>query len=207
MSKKATSLQVLVLLIFMLGVGNLRAQATFQFTMQSWGSYTSYNHPEQIDAEYYKLNTSTGLVEYVPADTTAVYESQQLGVGIRRARLRGKMTKGKASGFVQFDAATATMMDAQIDYAFSKSMKLRMGRHVGAGSQAGGQTSHTAIDFVERSIVGRLWASGVGRSDYRTYGLSLIGKTGIIDYQILANNGSNNLNLKPYGTKSASCQY
>jgi len=203
MFRKTTSLKVLVLLVFVLGTGNLMAQATFQFTLQSWGSFTSYDHPEQITAEYYELNPATGLVDLVLADTTAAFESQQLGVGIRRARLRGKMTKGKASGFMQFDAATATMMDAQIDYAFSKSMKLRMGRHVGAGSQAGGHTSHTAIDFAERSIVGRMWAKSVGRSDYRTYGLSLIGKTGNLNYQVLANNGSNSLNLKPYGTKSS----
>ncbi len=169
--------------------GTLSAQATFQFTIQSWGTYTTY--------DLYDWNADSSILEL---KETAI----QMGVGIRRARLRGKMTKGKASGFVQFDAATATMMDAQIDYAFADNMKLRMGRHVGAGSQAGGQTSHTAIDFAERSIVGRLWASGVGRSDYRTYGLSLIGKTGIIDYQVMANNGSNTLNLKPYGTKSSS---
>lgn len=186
--------------------GTLSAQATFQFTLQSWGSYTTYDHPEEFIAEYYQLNTQTGEIELVPAETIAAYKSQQLGVGIRRARLRGKMTKGKASGFVQFDAATSQMMDAQIDYSFSENMKLRLGRHIGAGSQAGGHTSHTAIDFVERSIVGRMWATGVGRSDYRTYGLSLLGKTGMIDYQVLANNGSNTLNLKPYGTKSSNSE-
>jgi len=184
-------------------IGVLSAQATFQFTLQPWGSYTTYDHPEEILSEYYQLDSQTGNIDLIPADTIAAYESQQLGVGIRRARLRGKMTKGKASGFVQFAAATATMMDAQIDYTFSKTMKLRLGRHVGAGSQAGGQTSHTAIDFIERSIVGRMWAAGVERSDFRTYGLSILGKTGMFDYQVLANNGSNTLNLKPYGTKSS----
>ena len=203
MYKKTKCLLMTVLAVFALGSNSLLAQATFQFTLQSWGSYTTYDHPEKTTAEYYELNAETGEIELVPAETNAAYESTQLGVGIRRARLRGKMTKGKASGFIQFDAATATMLDAQIDYAFSKTMKLRLGRHVGAGSQAGGQTSHTAIDFVERSIVGRMWATGVGHSDYRTYGLSLIGKTGMFDYQVLANNGSNSLNLKPYGTKSS----
>ncbi len=191
------------LAVLVLGSSSLLGQATFQFTLQSWGSYTTYDHPENITDEYYKLNTITGEIVLIPGDTIPAYESQQLGVGIRRARLRGKMSKGKFSGFVQFDAATATMMDAQIDYSMSDNMKLRLGRHVGAGSQAGGHTSHTEIDFVERSIVGRMWATGVGRSDYRTYGLSLIGKTGMFNYQILANNGSNTMNLKPYGTKSS----
>ncbi len=194
-----------LILVFCLSlglIGTLSAQATFQFTIQSWGSYTAYDHSEEIIAEYYQLNPQTGDIDLIPAETIEAYKSTQLGVGIRRARLRGKMTKGKAAGFVQFDAATSQMMDAQIDYSFSENIKLRLGRHVGAGSQAGGHTSHTAIDFVERSIVGRMWTAGVGRADYRTYGLSLLGKTGIVDYQILANNGSNKLNLKPYGTKS-----
>lgn len=80
----------------------LNAQATFQFTVQSWGTYTTYDHG----------NDST---------------TTQLGVGIRRARLRGKMTRGKATAFIQFDAATAAMTDAQIDYAFSDDLILRMG--------------------------------------------------------------------------------
>jgi len=152
-------------------------QANFQFTLQSWATYTTYEHS---------------------ADSTTT----QLGFGIRRARLRGKMVKGKVTGFIQYDAATNHMTDAQVDYAISDKLKVRMGRFVGAGCQAGGHTSHTAIDFAERSIVGRMWAESVGRSDYRTYGLSLIGKVGLFDYQILANNGDGSLNLKPYNTKS-----
>ena len=159
--------------------GWLNAQATFQFTVQSWGTYTTYDHG----------NDST---------------TTQLGVGIRRARLRGKMTRGKATAFIQFDAATSAMTDAQIDYAFSDDLTLRMGRFVGPGSQAGGRTSHTTgFDFAERSIVGRLWASAVGRPDYRTYGMAILGKTEMFYYEIMANNGRGSLNLKPYNSKSS----
>ncbi|MBL7135595.1 MAG: hypothetical protein ISS81_03255 [Candidatus Marinimicrobia bacterium] len=172
--------QFLILILFLGIVTNIRllGQAEFQFTLQSWATYTTYEHS---------------------ADSTTT----QLGFGIRRARLRGKMTKGKATGFVQYDAYTGNMMDAQIDYSLTENIKIRMGRFVGAGSQAGGHTSHTAIDFAERSIVGRLWASAVGRSDYRTYGFSLMGKVRFLDYQVLAQNGDGFLNLKPYGTKSS----
>jgi len=162
-------------------------QATFQFTIQSWGTYTTYDH--------YGLNADNQLEL---KNTTT-----QTGVGIRRARLRGKMTNGKATAFVQFDAPTASMMDAQIDYKLSSAMKLRMGRFVGAGSQAGGNTSHTAIDFAERSIVGRQWAKQVGRSDYRTYGMALIGSFKMFNYQVMANNGDGKTNIKPYGTTSS----
>jgi len=127
----------------------------------------------------------------------------QLGNGIRRARLRGKMTKGPVSAFVQYDAVASYVLDAQIDYKLSDNLTVRMGRFVGAGSQAGGNTSHTAIDFAERSIVGRNWASAVGRSDYRTFGMAVMGKIKNFDYQVMAQNGDNSLNLLPYGTKSS----
>ena len=112
------------------------------------------------------------------------------------------MTKGEVTAFVQYDALSSYVLDAQIDYKFSDNMKVRMGRFVGAGSQAGGNTSHTAIDFAERSIVGRKWASAVSRPDYRTFGMAAIGKFNRFNYQVMANNGDSNLNLKPYGTKS-----
>ena len=170
-----------IIILFFGIVTNMRllGQAEFQFTLQTWATYTTYEH-----------NT----------DSTTT----QSGFGIRRARLRGKMTKGKFTGFVQYDAAANTLHDAQIDYAFSKNLKFRMGRFVGPGSQAGGRTSHTAIDFAERSIVGRLWASAIGRSDYRSYGLSVIHKIGVIQYEIMASNGDGSINFIPYNTKSSS---
>jgi hypothetical protein len=112
------------------------------------------------------------------------------------------MTKGKFSGFFQYDAPTNHMTDAQIDYAVSDKLTIRLGRFVGPACQAGGRTSHTVIDFAERSIVGRLWAKAVGRSDYRTFGVSVKGKLGIINYEIMGNNGEGDKNIKPYNVKS-----
>ena len=192
-SKGLSNLRKVSILIsvFCLSLGlvkTLSAQPTFQFTIQSWATYTSYDK--------YEFNSDSSAL--VLDETTT-----QLGAGIRRARLRGKMTKGNVDAFVQFDAATATMMDAQIDYNFNDNMKVRLGRFVGAGSQAGGITSHTAIDFAERSIVGRKWSSAVGRPDYRTLGMAVIGKFNRFNYQVMAQNGDANLNLIPYGTKSS----
>ena len=177
-----------IIVVLFLRSGSLLGQATFQFTIQTWGTYTTYDH--------YDWNADSSALDLTETTT-------QLGVGIRRARLRGKMTKGKASAFVQVDGPSGDLLDAQIDYSLTDNLKLRMGRFVGAGSQAGGNTSHTAIDFAERSIVGRLWASSVGRSDYRTYGTSLIGKYNNFNYQVMAHNGDGHLNIKPYGTKSS----
>jgi len=185
---RKASILVCVICLSMVLVGTLAAQPAFQFTIQSWASYTTYDH--------YVMNAdSSGMI----LDETTT----QFGNGIRRARLRGKMTKGQVSAFVQYDAVSSYIVDAQIDYEFTDNLTLRMGRFVGAGSQAGGNTSHTAIDFAERSIVGRNWASAVGRSDYRTFGMAIIGKFNRYHYQIMAQNGNNSLNLLPYGTKSS----
>ncbi|MBC8374590.1 MAG: hypothetical protein H8E26_01020 [FCB group bacterium] len=185
---KRLSHKIAVLALFLFGSTGLFAQPNFQFTIQSWASYTTYDH--------YAMNADSSALE-VNETTT------QFGSGIRRARLRGKMTKGKVTAFVQYDAVASYVLDAQIDYKFSDNLTMRMGRFVGAGSQAGGNTSHTAIDFAERSIVGRKWASAVGRSDYRTFGMAVMGKFSNFNYQIMAQNGDNSLNLLPYGTKSS----
>ena len=185
---KRFSHKISVLAIFLFASTGLFAQANFQFTIQSWASYTTYDQ--------YVMNADSSGKELDETTT-------QFGNGIRRARLRGKMTKGEVTAFVQYDAVASYVLDAQIDYKFSDNLKMRMGRFVGAGSQAGGNTSHTAIDFAERSIVGRKWASAVGRSDYRTFGMAVIGKFNRFSYQVMANNGDSNLNLKPYGTKSS----
>ncbi len=168
-----------VIALLLLTMGSVNAQPNFEFTVQSWGTLTSYDDGN---------GTPT----------------TQLGVGVRRARLRAKMTRDKVTGFIQFDAATATMIDAQIDYEISDAAAIRMGRFVGPGSQAGGRTSHTTgFDFAERSIVGRLWGAAVARSDYRTYGIAFLGKTEKFNYEIMANNGGGSLNLTPYNTNSS----
>ncbi|MFH1850922.1 MAG: hypothetical protein ABIA75_01115 [Candidatus Neomarinimicrobiota bacterium] len=195
---------IILIILSLVVVGALPAQAAFQFSLQSWGSYTTYDHPAVTTAQSYAFNTSTGAIYTIPAGTVDAYKSTQLGFGIRRARLRGKMSHGPATAFVQFEAAgTPTLLDARLDYDFSDNLKLSMGRFIGAGSQAGGRTGHTSIDFIERSIVARNWASALGRSDYRTYGMSVAGKISQFKYEVTAHNGSGSLNFKPYNSSSS----
>ena len=154
------------------------AQPEFQFSLQSWGSFTSYDHTDG------------------PTST-------QSGFGIRRARIRGKMTQEKAAAFIQYETISSTILDVRLDYNLNDNLIVRMGRFVGPGSQAGSRTGHTSIDLIERSIVGRNWGTVVGRSDSRTTGLALIGKQNIFAYEIMVSNGSNNINLVPYNSKSS----
>jgi len=77
MKRTTTYISALVLSVF--AVSEAVAQANFQFTIQSWASYTTYDHyTMKADSSGYELDETT----------------TQFGNGIRRARLRGKMTKG-----------------------------------------------------------------------------------------------------------------
>ncbi len=168
----------ITLCISILVISILSAQPEFQFSLQSWGSYTSY--------------------DYTVDSTTT-----QSGFGIRRARLRGKMIREKVGAFIQYETVNSTVLDVRLDYILNDNLMIRMGRFVGPGSQAGSRTGHTSIDLIERSIVGRNWGTAVGRSDSRTTGLALIGKQNNFGYEIMASNGSNSVNLKPYNSKSS----
>jgi len=179
--------QMLIILFFgyTLFSGIVFAQKPeFQFSLQSWASYTTY--------DYYNVT------ETILEKTTT-----QFGFGIRRARLRGKMTNGKFAAFIQYDAVSNVIRDVHLDYSFSDQLKLRMGRFVGPSSQAAGRISHTALDFTERAIVGRMYSTSVHQNDHRSYGASLIGKAGFLNYEIMASNGDGSLNLKPYNTRSS----
>ncbi|NQU26909.1 MAG: hypothetical protein HQ528_01330 [Candidatus Marinimicrobia bacterium] len=166
------------LVVLFTAASTASAQPEFQFSLQSWGSFTSYEHSDD--------STST-----------------QAGFGIRRARIRGKMTQEKAAAFIQYEAINSTIVDVRLDYILNDNLMFRMGRFVGPGSQAGSRTGHTSIDLIERSIVGRNWGTAVGRSDSRTTGLALIGKQNFFGYEIMISNGSNSINLVPYNSKSS----
>ena len=153
----------------------------FQYTVQTWGSYTQFDQA--------KANTGD--------ETTT-----QLGFGLRRLFLRGKMTVGDLTTFVQYSATDNKVLDARLDYKLSDKLTLRAGRYVGAGSQAGARTPHTAIDFIERSMVARNWGTILNRGDFRTYGVSLLGKAGQFYYEATVHNGDGGLNLRPYNTTS-----
>ncbi len=167
-----------VFMVFLGGAGILTAQPEFQFTLQTWASST-------LDR---RAGTNYG----------------QIGFGVRRARLRASMTQGRATAFIQYETVAPKLMNARIDYALTDNFTMRMGRFIGPGSQAGVRTSHTAIDFAERSIVGRYWSSAVGRPDGRSFGLAALGRNNLFRYEIMASNGNADLNLKPYNTEFSS---
>jgi FAD/FMN-containing dehydrogenase len=66
---------------------------------------------------------------------------------------------------------------------------------LGAGVRAGGLTSHTKIDIVERPMSAQMWASKTVGGDYRDYGVATFGKVGDFNYNLTVHNGDGAANI------------
>lgn len=163
---------VLTAVLFLMSLaGAAQADSSIFGIVQSWWSYTSYSHPDSSD-----------------------YDATQTGFGVRRARVGWKYSDGGdfAAKF-QGDGAGGTfkVLDAFGVYNFHEKASLTAGRFIGVGSLAGGLTSATKLDLIERSIVGRRWGAATIGGDYRTIGAQLdIRPNDMVKIGILAHNGS-----------------
>lgn len=139
------------------------------------------------------------------AETNA--DTSQIGVGLRRVRIRAYTNFGKkVSGFVQFEATSFKLLDARVTYKFSPVFQLRVGRFIGAGVMGGGLTSHTKLDIVERPVSAQKWAAATIGGDYRDYGVALIGSKSGFSYNLTFHNGNGAMNVKA-SHKSIGSQY
>ena len=118
-------------------------------------------------------------------------DTNSLGFGVRRARLRAYSTFGdKMKGFIQMELTSPKLLDARIEYMVSKAFSVRAGRFIGASVRAGGLTSHTKIDITERPLTAMMWAASTVGKDYRDYGLDFVGKFGDLKANVTLHNGS-----------------
>lgn len=129
-------------------------------------------------------------------------DTNSLGWGIRRARLRSNSTFGdKMKGFIQIELTSPKLLDARIEYLVSKGFNIRAGRFVVAGVRAGGMTSHSVIDITERSISAIMWGNNTVGSDYRDYGMDFVGMYSDFKANITLHNGNGSLNILNRQTK------
>ena len=119
-----------------------------------------------------------------------------MGVGLRRVRLRAYASFGKSlKGFIQYSAKSNKVLDARITYIFSPQFNVRIGRFIGAGMKAGGLTSHTSIDIVERPVSAQKWGAMTIGADYRDYGIAFFGKKSMFKYNLTLQNGNGAKNI------------
>lgn len=164
----------LLLILFVLGLSTyLFAQDAPQMKVRLGGSVQS-------------------MVSYSQVDTG----DAQTGVGLRRVRLRAYATFGDhVKGFIQYSAKSNKVLDARITYIVNPMVNVRIGRFIGAGMKAGGLTSHTSIDIVERPVSAQKWGAMTIGADYRDYGIALFGKKGIVSYNLTLHNGNGAKNI------------
>ena len=115
---------------------------------------------EDMKVEHKVGGTVQSWLSYQAAD------SASLGFGVRRVRVRWYANiNTKFKTFIQAELVSPAVLDARLEYHFSKQFNVRAGRFIGSGARGGGLTSHSAIDIIERSRTSNAWASGtVGAS-------------------------------------------
>lgn len=122
-------------------------------------------------------------------------DATSMAFGLRRVRFRYYAQYDKAKLFVQTEVTSGSLLDARIEYYFNETFNIRAGRFIGAGARAGGLTSHTVIDIIERPFTARRWGSMTVGGDYRDYGVQLEGKAGDLTGRVWLHNGDNSLNI------------
>ncbi|GBD90988.1 hypothetical protein BMS3Abin04_01712 [bacterium BMS3Abin04] len=134
-------------------------------------------------------------------------DTNQVGFGLRRVRARFASTFGKhLKTFIQAELTSPKLLDARIEYIFTKAFQIRVGRFIGAGVRSGGLTSHTVLDIVERPFTAQQWGRETVGADYRDYGLAFLGTKNGFGYNLTLHNGNGKLNLKPSQRTTASVQ-
>ncbi|MEE9430313.1 MAG: porin [Melioribacteraceae bacterium] len=138
-----------------------------------------------------------GTVQAMVSYAETNQDTNQLGFGIRRARLRAYSSfSKKMKGYMQMELTSPKLLDFQIDYLFSDNIKVRVGRFKPAGVLGGGLTSHSKIDIVERARIGQEWGNRTIGSDTRDYGISALGNFGDFNYFLSLHNGDGATNIK-----------
>jgi hypothetical protein len=138
-----------------------------------------------------------GTVQAYASYAQTAADTAQSGFGLRRVRLKTYFSYGNVKAFIQYSAKSNKVLDARMTYKFSNTFSLRVGRFIGAGIRAGGLTSHTVLDMVERPMTAQMWASQTVGGDYRDYGAAAMGKFGDISYNLTLHNGNGATNLTP----------
>ncbi len=192
--KKIVLLTAVLFLVSLAGPA-MADSSMFGF-VQSWLSYTAYTAADGDSVD-------TDGDEIMDAAAT---DATQLAFGVRRARVGWKYKSDTHFGKFQGDGGGGTfkVLDAYVGRKVNDMVTVQIGRFVGVGSQAGGLTSATKLDLVERSIVGRRWAAGTVGGDYRTYGLmASIVPNELFKINVQISNGFGSVNAAPSSNSHA----
>ena len=172
MKSTRTLSTVIFLLVFL--CGSLIAQEMPEIKLRNGGTVQFWGSMGQING----------------ADTNS------MGFGLRRVRFRNYIDVGdNMKAFVQTELTTFKLLDARVEYLFSKNFQVRVGRFIGAGVRAGGLTIHSVIDITERAFTAQRWGASTVGADFRDYGVDFVGSYGAVKVNATVHNGDGSKNM------------
>ena len=159
-------------------------------------SYICYTQAIALSADDLTVNINGTIQSWASYEQNA-QDSTQMGFGIRRLRLRIKSSFGeKISAFAQVEMTSPKLLDARISYQVLPQLQMRIGRFIGAGMRGAGLTLHSDLDIIERPVSAQEWAGRTVGSDYRDYGIEVIGTISDVTIRGWIHNGDGAKNIK-----------
>lgn len=150
MKKNIMIYLVMILSLFLLGSSLANAEVKFKGLVQTWFSYADQDGSD--DSGY--------------------------GFTLRRVRFapNGSLSNKVKWGIqVYWDKQSLGILDAFLDFRFSKQFGLKVGQFTAPGSVSGSTTSSSKLDFVERAMISQKWGGNSALKGYRGTGVQAYG--------------------------------
>ena len=143
---------IVFLLIFLFT--SVSSEVNFKGLVQTWFSISSQENGDTSDSIYGFSNRRIRLAPYGTLGT--------------------KVRWGVQFAYDKF--AAPSVLDAYMEYFFSREALLKIGKFAPPGSKAAALTSSGALDMIERATIVQLWNGNSGLHGYRAFGAQLSGK-------------------------------
>jgi hypothetical protein len=165
-------------------------------------SYASAQIPVSNLAEGTKLRIGGSLqtrVSFLSNPNLTNQPESQVGIGIRRARIRllGDLRPGVRL-FMQMEGAgtSATFTDLRGEWDMTPQTMLRFGRFVGAQPRGMALTLMFDVDAIDRPAIIEHWARSTYGADARDYGVEVVHRKGDVELRGFLHSGDNSQNFR-----------
>jgi hypothetical protein len=172
-------------------------------------SHASAQIPVSNLAEGTKLRIGGSLqtrVAYLSNPNLTGLPESQMGVGIRRARIRlyaDPHPNVRLFLQVEGSAASTTFTDMRAEWDITKKTMLRMGRFVGAQPRGMALTLMYDIDAIDRAAVMEHWARSTYGSNSRDFGVEVVHRRGDVELRGFLHNGDSAQNFRPSSSETS----
>jgi hypothetical protein len=172
-------------------------------------SFASAQIPVSNLAEGTKLRIGGSLqtrASFLSNPNLAGLPESQMGVGIRRARIRlfaDPHPNVRLFLQVEGSAASTTFTDMRAEWDITKKTTLRMGRFVGAQPRGMALTLMYDIDAIDRAAIMEHWARSTYGSNSRDFGVEVVHQKGDVELRGFLHNGDSAQNFRPSSSETS----